>query len=195
MKLIFTQGNPGLEYTNSRHNVGFLISDALAKEHSATFKASSKFFAEVAEFTKDGEKVLIAKPATFYNETGRSFTALKQFYKLENSDILIIHDELALPFGTLRSRIGGADAGNNGIKSINTHGGGSTARLRVGVGNELRVRMGDTDFVLGKFSKDEQKILASTIIPKCLEIIQEFINDNHTVTSHTLTKKHPNTEE
>lgn len=187
MKLIFTQGNPGPEYTNSRHNIGFFIADTLAREHSATFKASSKFFAEVAECTQDGEKVLIAKPTTFYNETGRSFTALKQFYKLGNNDILIIHDELALPLGTLRSRIGGSDAGNNGVKSINTHGGDSTARLRVGVGNELRSRMGDTDFVLGKFSKDEQKILTSTIVPKSLEIIQAFIAGNHTVTSHTLT--------
>lgn len=186
MKLIFTQGNPGKEYDGTRHNVGFLIADALATEHSTAFKASTKFFAEIAEYSDSGEKVIIAKPTTFYNETGRSFTAIKQFYKLEETDVLIIHDELALPFGTLRSRAGGADAGNNGIKSVNTHGGTATARLRVGVGNELRGRMGDTDFVLSKFSKDEQATLKNTILPKCLEIVHEFVADNHTVTSHKL---------
>lgn len=187
MKLIFIQGNPGKEYDGTRHNIGFLIADLLTADKSASFKASSKFFANIAEYTESGEKVIIAKPTTFYNETGRSFTALKQFYKLDNSDILIIHDELALSFGTLRSRIGGSDAGNNGIKSINTHGGDSTARLRIGVGNDLRARMGDTDFVLSLFSKDEQKILKETVIPKCLEIIREFVANNHSITSHTLT--------
>lgn len=186
MKLIFAQGNPGREYDGTRHNVGFLVADILAVRHSTSFKNSTKFFADIAEYSDNGEKVLIAKPSTFYNETGRSFTALKQFYKLDNSDILIVHDELALGFGTLRSRVGGSDAGNNGIKSINTHGGNSTARLRVGIGSELRARMGDTDFVLSRFSQDEQKVLNDTIIPKCLEIIRDFIQDNHTVTSHTL---------
>lgn len=186
MKLIFTQGNPGKEYDGTRHNVGFLIADALVAEHSAAFKTSAKFFAEIAEYSDSGEKVIIAKPTTFYNETGRSFAAIKQFYKLEEADVLIIHDELALPFGTLRSRVGGADAGNNGIKSINSHGGVQTARLRIGVGNELRARMSDTDFVLSKFSKDEQATLKSTIIPKCLEIVREFVANNHIVTSHKL---------
>jgi len=187
MKLIFAQGNLGREYDDTRHNVGFRVADALAEKHSASFKNSARFFADIAEYSDNGEKVLIAKPTTFYNETGRSFTALKQFYKLENNDILVLHDELALPFGTLRSRVGGSDAGNNGIKSINSHGGESTARLRVGIGNELRARLGDTDFVLSRFSVDEQKALKGGVVPKCLEIIREFVADNHTVTSHTLT--------
>jgi len=187
MKLIFAQGNPSPEYDGTRHNVGFMITDILADEHSATFKPSTKFFADTAEYSENGEKVIIAKPTTFYNETGRSFIALKQFYKLENSDILVIHDELALPFGTLRSRVGGSDAGNNGIKSINAHSGDTTARLRVGVGNAFRARMGDTDFVLAHFSQDEQKVLQETVVPKCLEVIQSFVADNHTVTSHKLT--------
>jgi len=186
MKLLFFQGNPGLQFTNTRHNIGFTIADKLARESNAEFKVSSKFFAEIAEVTASGEKVIIAKPTTFYNETGQSLNAIKQFYKLDESDILIIHDELALPFGTLRSRVGGADAGNNGIKSINAHGGAATARLRIGIGNEQRGIMGDTDFVLGKFNKAEQDALDATIIPKCLHLITEFIADSHSVTSHKL---------
>lgn len=187
MKLIFAQGNPGREFDDTRHNIGFRVAEAFAREQDIVFKSSSKFFAEIAEYADNGEKVIIAKPLTFYNETGKSFIAIKQFYKFDSSDILVLHDELALPFGTLRSRIGGSDAGNNGIKSINAHDGDQTARLRVGVGNELRARMGDTDFVLSKFSKDEQADLTSTVIPKCLELIREFIADNHSVTSHRLT--------
>lgn len=186
MKLIFTQGNPGSKFDSTRHNVGFAIADAFAQQAEAIFKPANKFHAEVAEASIDGEKIIVAKPTTFYNETGQSFNAIKQFYKLENEDILVIHDELAIPFGILRSRIGGADAGNNGIKSINSHGGDTTARLRVGIGNEQRAVMGDTDFVLGKFSKDEHDALTKTIIPKSLEIIADFINGSHSVTSHKL---------
>lgn len=187
MKLIFAQGNPGIKFDNTRHNIGFFLVDKLAKQHESGFKNVSKFFSDIAETVINGEKVVIAKPTTFYNETGQSFNAIKQFYKLDKSDILIIHDELALPFGTLRSRVGGADAGNNGVKSINAHGGANTARLRIGIGNDQRSVMGDTDFVLGKFSKDEQATLGDIIIPKCLEIIYNFINNSHTVTSHKLT--------
>jgi peptidyl-tRNA hydrolase, PTH1 family len=187
MKLVFAQGNPGSQFASTRHNVGFMLADEFADQYSTGFKAASKFFADTAETNIEGEKIIIAKPSTFYNETGQSFIAIKQFYKLDNKDILIIHDELAIPFGTLRSRIGGADAGNNGIKSINSQGGDSTIRLRVGVGSDQRAVMGDTDFVLGRFSQDEQAALRKTVFPKCLEIIHDFITDNHEITSHKLT--------
>lgn len=186
MKLIFTQGNPGDKFSSTRHNVGFQLANTLAITHGVDFAYSAKFFAFIAEYSDESEKVLVAKPDTFYNESGRSFAAIKQFYKLENNDILVVHDELALPFGTIRSRVGGSDAGNNGIKSINAHGGDTTARLRIGVGNDLRARMGDTDFVLGRFSADEQSALNDVILPKCLELINHFVAEDHHVTSHTL---------
>ena len=191
MKLIFTQGNPGSKYDLTRHNVGFFVAETLSSGASATFTTQTKFHADIAEFSHVGQKVIIAKPTTFYNETGRSFQAIKQFYKLENEDILVVHDELALPFGTIRTRLGGSDAGNNGIKSINMNGGEETARLRIGVGNDLRTRIGDTDFVLGRFSVEESSELTRTILPKCLEVIYKFIADDHQVTSHTLIDKKP----
>ena len=187
MKLVFAQGNPGPQFENTRHNIGFTIVDRLISEKGTEFKPSTKFLADLAEYSLQGDKVIVAKPSTFYNETGHSLNAIKQYYKLDESDVLIVHDELALPFGTLRSRVGGADAGNNGIKSINTHGGAATARLRIGIGSEQRSVMGDTDFVLGKFNKTEQETFNLIIIPKCLEIISEFVAKNHTITSHTLT--------
>jgi peptidyl-tRNA hydrolase, PTH1 family len=186
MKLIFAQGNPGSQYTNTRHNVGWLVANTLAQQHGADFKHASKFLANIAEGFIDTEKIIIAKPTTFYNETGQSFNAIKQFYKLRETDIIMVHDELALPFGTLRSRVGGADAGNNGVKSINSHGGTHTTRLRIGVGSDQRSVMGDTDFVLGRFTKAEQDALEKTIVPKCIEVINEFISEAHSITSHKL---------
>lgn len=185
MKLIFAQGNPGSQYAKTRHNVGFVIADTLAAQLDTNFKTAGKFFADIAELTISSEKVIIAKPSTFYNETGQSLNAIKQFYKLDNTDILIIHDELALPLGTLRSRIGGSDAGNNGIKSINTHGGTDTSRLRVGIGSELHTRMSDADFVLGHFSKDECTVLSATVLPAALKIVTDFINNDFKHTTHT----------
>lgn len=182
MKLIFTLGNPEDRYQKTRHNIGFQIADTLA----ADFTRHTKFVADIAEITQQGEKILIAKPTTYYNDVGRSLVALKQFYKLEDTDILIIHDELALPLGTIRARIGGSDAGNNGIKSVNMHGGATTMRLRIGVRNELQGRIPDADFVLGKFSKSEQEVIEKTITPKALELIDAFIADSHEATSHTL---------
>lgn len=186
MKLIFALGNPGPDYAHARHNVGWRVLDALAGREGASFAAKPKFFAEIAECSLDGEKVLLAKPTTFYNETGRSLAAIRQFYKLADADILVVHDELALPLGTLRARVGGSDGGNNGIKSINAHGGEATARLRIGVANDLHARMDDADFVLGNFTKDEAEALHATIIPKSLELVQQFIAGEHQPTSHKL---------
>ncbi len=186
MKLIIAPGNFGKEYDNTRHNIGFSVINTFANKYDTAFKQTARFFAYSCECIVDGEKVLLVKPTTFYNDTGRSFAAIKQFYKIDNEDILVIHDELALPFGTLRSRVGGADAGNNGIKSINSNDGSMTNRLRIGISNELRLQMGDTDFVLGRFSKDEQKTLTETLIPKSLEIMDAFVVGNHQVTSHRI---------
>ena len=159
MKLIIGLGNPESRYDGTRHNVGFRMLDSIAREHSVTFQARPKFKVLVAEVTISDERVILAKPTTYYNETGEAMRLIADFYKIDPTDILIIHDELAIPFATIRVRQGGSDAGNNGIKSINAHGGEASSRLRIGVWNELRDRMDDVNFVLGKFSVDEQKTL------------------------------------
>lgn len=191
MKIVFGLGNPGEKYAHSRHNTGFLTVDGFAKQQGMDFKDASKFFAQIAEANIDGEKVLLVKPQTFYNDTGRSYQSVIDFYKVEPTDTLIIHDELALPFGTIRSRLGGSDAGNNGIKSVNQYGGETSARLRVGIANEQRAIMGDVDFVLGRFSREEQEAFESVLLPKLIECIHEFIGDNHIHTSFTLIDKRP----
>lgn len=184
MKLIFGLGNPGKQYTGTRHNVGFDTLDSYAIKQVSGFVLKDKFRAEVAEVSMNGEKLLLVRPHTFYNLVGESLRAIMDFYKIAPEDCLVIHDELALPFGTVRVREGGSDAGNNGIKSVNQHGGQTTMRLRVGVSNEHRTLIGDTDFVLGRFSEEERTRLVRDIQPTLHSLIDDFAAGNLAVTSH-----------
>ena len=189
MKLLFGLGNPGKKYDATRHNVGFMVLDALGQLHNATFTHKPKFAAYLAEIVIEGEKVVLAKPDTFYNEAGRSYRSLLDFYKLNPTDTLVIHDELALPFGTVRVRDGGSDAGNNGIKSVNLHGGEASARIRIGAGNDKRALIGDVDFVLSNFSSDEQHLLVNDITPEVIRLVHAFAAGNHAPTSLKLSDK------
>lgn len=187
MKLIIAQGNPDAKYAATRHNVGWQIVDAYAARLDVQFKPEKKFFADVATVGQGDDKTLLVKPTTYYNETGRSARAIADFYKLDpTTDILAVHDDLALPLGTLRMREKGSDAGNNGVKSLNAHLGEQYHRLRVGVGSELRKQTDDVTFALGRLSADEQQKLDRDVIPKSLEIIDEFRQGTHQITSHAL---------
>jgi len=190
MKIIFAQGNPDDKYASTRHNVGFYFIDELAKKYQVEFTKKPKFHGDIAEITKDGEKILLVKPTTFYNETGQSARLLIDFYKLNPAeDFLVIHDDLALPFGTIRTRKKGSDAGNNGIKSLNAHLGVQYPRIRIGIYNDERDQIDDANFVLSKFKKSETETLQKTILPKVDELITTFISGNHVADSHTLQEK------
>lgn len=176
MKLIFAQGNPGNNYASSRHNTGWRFIDAFAAKHDLKFNSKSKFQADIAEYTTATEKVLLVKPTTFYNQTGQSLRAIIDFYKITARDCLIVYDDLALPIGTIRTRYGGSSAGNNGIKSINTHVGEDTARLRIGIFDPDTP--GDTlDSVLGAFTTAQLDKLSS-LESDVLNIFTDFI-ENH----------------
>lgn len=183
MKLIIGLGNPEQKYDRTRHNIGFMVIDWLAEQAGIQFKEKSAFKSFIAETTVNGEKVLFAKPATYYNGTGEAARAIMNFYKLENADVLIVHDELALPLGTLRVRTGGSDAGNNGIKSLNQHLGEDTTRLRIGVSHEDHAQREKIDIVLGKFNELEMKKLVD-MKPSIISIVHEFINNTHQVTTY-----------
>ena len=171
----------------TRHNVGFIMLDALADAAKTQWKSETKYRADVATLQLQGEKVLLIKPTTFYNETGLAARALVDFYKLTPAeDVLVIHDELALPFGTVRIREKGSDAGNNGIKSLNAHLGPDYARIRIGIWNELRDRMDDAAFVLSVFSKEEQTQLVEKITPTVLTLIDNFVAGTLEPASHKL---------
>lgn len=183
MKLIIGLGNPEERYKNTRHNIGFRVLSEYAKQKGITFQQKDKFRACIAEFEAEGEKIILAKPTTYYNNVGESARLVADFYKIDPKDILVVHDELALPFGTIRTRLGGSDAGNNGIKSITSHLGPETARFRIGIASDLLGHLNDADFVLINFTKSESESLPD-LYKKAADIIDSFIHGNFTVTTH-----------
>lgn len=183
MKLIVGLGNPETRYEDTRHNTGFMALDAFAGKRSVSFGLQKKFKAEVAELTIQDEKILLLKPQTYYNLSGEAVRAAADFYKITPGDVLLIHDELMLPFGTIRTRIGGSDAGNNGIKSINQHMGEGTARIRIGISNSTREHIDDINFVLGKFSSEEQADLPR-LFDLTGKLIEQFASGGFETTTH-----------
>lgn len=183
MKLVFGLGNPEKKYDGTRHNVGFWVLDELAKEWDVRFTLANKFKALVAETMINGEKVMLVKPQTYYNEVGQSARALLDFYTLEPKDILVVHDDLALPLGTLRTRPGGSSGGNNGLKSLEAHIGAETARLRVGTWSEDHHGKDKVGVVLGKLTANEQASL-TTRRAKLTEVIEAFIAGKFEHTTH-----------
>lgn len=176
MKLIVGLGNPEQKYNLTRHNVGFLLLDHIARQHDAVWQDKPKFKATIAELQFGDERALFVKPTTYYNQTGEAVRALTGFYKLSAAqDLLVLHDELALPFGTLRTRLRGSDAGNNGIKSIIAQIDEDFARIRIGVANDLALRMDKADFVLARFNTDEQQELHE-IAQHALRFVEDFVH-------------------
>ena len=149
--LVACLGNPGREYADTRHNVGFMVADELVRRHGASYR--SKFSGDLAELRLDGLRLAVLKPQTFMNESGRSVGAALRFFKVPAEDLLVVHDEVDLEPGRLQARLGGGLAGHNGVRSVAQHlGTPEFARLRVGVGRPER---GDprpvADFVLSPF--------------------------------------------
>jgi len=154
-------GNIGDKYTNTRHNVGFACVDALQSSQSEfeSWQDKKSLFGQISAGTFGQTKVILVKPGTFMNESGKCVRAVMDFYKVPLNKITVVHDELDLPFGQIRTRRGGSSAGNNGIKSIIQHLGEGFGRVRVGINVEHPQAMEKSDFVLAKFSKQEEKPL------------------------------------
>lgn len=162
MKLIVGLGNPGKEYAGTRHNVGFEVVDAFAAPLEATFKLQKDFKAEIAEARIGSEKVLLAKPVTFMNLSGEAVRAIKSFYKLSVEDILLVHDEMDFAPGAFAFSIGSGPAGHNGVESVQEAlATKEIARLRIGVGRPTVETK--ENYVLGRFSKEEQASITSLL--------------------------------
>ena len=177
MKVILALGNPGNKYTYTRHNAGFLVADHLAAQQSAQFSNKPKFSADIAELNMSGEKILLVKPTTYYNEVGTAARALMDFYKLTLADLLIVHDDTDLDFGKIRVRKGGRDAGSNGLKSLHAHIGSDFWHIRIGTDNLLRRQVSTDRFVMMNFNSDELTILKNWTIPTAQTVIHDFLSD------------------
>ena len=151
MRLLVGLGNPGSDYAKNRHNIGFMAVDNIVYRHSfAPFR--SKFQGQLCEGKIAGQKVLILKPTTYMNESGKAVQAAMAFYKLPLEDIIVFHDEMDLAAGKIRMKTGGGHAGHNGIRSIQSHIGADFQRVRLGVGHP-----GDKEKVVGHVLKDFSK--------------------------------------
>ncbi|MEK7266915.1 MAG: aminoacyl-tRNA hydrolase [Pseudomonadota bacterium] len=153
MLLLVGLGNPGEKYRRHRHNVGFMAIDAIAEAHRFG-PARNKFQAEMREGEIAGEKAILLKPQTFMNDSGQSVGAAMRFYKLPPGDVVVFHDELDLAAGKIKAKLGGGNAGHNGLRSIDEHIGNEFRRVRIGIdhpGDKARV----TGHVLGDFAKSD----------------------------------------
>jgi len=169
MKLIVGLGNPGPEYRDTRHNVGFLVADELARRWRLSDAWREKFMALHVRTTVADETVVLAKPLTFMNLSGQAVAGLAAFYKIEPADVLVVTDDVALPLGRLRVRPDGGAGGHNGLKSIIQHfGTPAFPRLRVGIGRGDDVTKGQSrdlaDHVLGRFEAGERETVSAAVL-------------------------------
>lgn len=160
MKLVAGLGNPGPKYAKNRHNLGFMVVDELATKWAAD-PFREKFNGLLSRARRDTGEVVLLKPQTFMNLSGESIQKALAFFKLGLADLIVVHDELDLPFGTLKVKVGGGAAGHNGLKSIAQHcGGPDFVRVRLGVG---RPPQRGADHVLSDFSREECSLLPSVV--------------------------------
>lgn len=167
IKLISGLGNPGPDYAQTRHNVGFWFVDALARSQGGSFKPESKFHAEVCKISLPRsaggkQECWLLKPTTFMNRSGQAIISLAGFYKIPVTDILVVHDELDLPVGTVRLKQGGGHGGHNGLRDIIAHMGDNFLRLRIGIGHPGKGN-DVTAYVLNRPAKQEETLIGEGI--------------------------------
>lgn len=183
MKLIVGLGNPGKEYENTRHNTGFMIIDSYAKKLGVDIN-KDKYNGLYTDVNINGEKVILLKPQSYINLSGEVIRKYVDFYKIDISDILIIHDDLDLDIGTYKIKQKGSSGGHNGLKNIELHlGTQEYKRIKIGISNNKLI---DTkDYVLGKISSDENKKLEEV-----KDIIMNVLDDYFKVDFNTLMSKY-----
>lgn len=157
MKLIVGLGNPGRAYKNTRHNIGFMFIDVLAKQKDTKFRLDRKLKCEITEFRHLDEMVLLIKPMTYMNLSGEAVAAVSRFYSIEPDDIIVVYDDKDLPSGKIRIRRNGSSGGHNGMRSIiDKLGTDQIKRIRIGIGNNDAIDA--RDYVLGKISKTDAAV-------------------------------------
>ncbi len=175
IQLIVGLGNPGQQYEKTRHNAGFWFVDAIARSHGISLKSDNKFHGEVGKGHIDGNEVWLLKPMTFMNKSGQGIAALARFYKIDAENILIAHDELDLPPGTVRLKKGGGHGGHNGLRdTVAQLGTKEFQRLRLGIGHPGHASQ-VSGYVLGKAPAIDQA-LTEGAIDKALDNLSLIIS-------------------
>jgi peptidyl-tRNA hydrolase, PTH1 family len=173
IKIIVGLGNPGPEHVLTRHNVGFWFVDALAARLGGRFRSHTKFQGDICRVPHDGSEITLLKPTTYMNRSGLSIRALSDYLKVPPGEILVVHDELDLPVGDARFKLGGGHGGHNGLRDTITHMGAEFWRLRIGIGHP-----GDKsqviDYVLRRAPKEEEETILTSIATS-LDALQVFL--------------------
>jgi peptidyl-tRNA hydrolase, PTH1 family len=185
-KLIVGLGNIGEKYTNTRHNIGFLVVDNIASRQDANWREQSDLKCYISSFFDGNTKVILCKPTTYMNNSGEAASQVAAFYKLELGDILVVHDELDIDYGKIRLSHSGSAAGHNGIKSLISHIGEDFTRLRIGVGPKVHAEQDSADFVLGKWSNEQQETLPA-VIKEASIMCTEWVASSSNITPETRT--------
>ena len=160
ISLVAGLGNPGREYEKTRHNLGFVVIEAFARKLGLAWKKQAQFEAEIARWDRaPGQTFIFAKPQTFMNDSGRSLRALVAFYKLEPASVVVIYDDLAFDLGHVKVSVTGSAGGHNGVASLLEHLGDGFIRYRLGTGPKQPAQIDLKDFVLGKFTPEQQTIV------------------------------------
>jgi PTH1 family peptidyl-tRNA hydrolase len=184
LKLIVGLGNPGAEYARTRHNAGFWLLDELARRHGGRFRAEGKHQAELARVRIGADEVWLVKPMSFMNRSGGPVSSVLGFYKLTAAEMLVAHDEIDLPSGTVRLKQAGGHGGHNGLRDIIAAQGDNFWRLRIGVGHP-GVKHEVVDFVLTRAGADEQRIIDETIVAGA-DAIEEMLRDGAQIAMNKL---------
>lgn len=183
--LIVGLGNPGKEYDGTRHNIGFDVIETFAQKMEFENWINKKDQHSLQASLRIGSaRVILCKPTTFMNESGRAVRAVQNFYKVDNAKTLVVYDELDINFGQIRTRFGGSNAGHNGIKSITNACGEDYGRVRIGIGPKIHAEMDTADFVLSKFPKEQVAEMPS-LIQEANAILSEFCYGNGELRTET----------
>ncbi len=182
LKLLVGLGNPGAEYHKTRHNVGFMVLEEIAKKNNCIFRESKKLFGTTCTYGTGLEKTRLLMPKTYMNESGKSVRSARDWFNFENHQLIVLVDDMDLPLGKIRVRSKGSSGGHNGLKSIINHLGTSEfKRLKIGIGppsDEQKERKSKTiSHVLGRFSKEEFLII-NFIIKEIINCIESIKSNN-----------------
>jgi PTH1 family peptidyl-tRNA hydrolase len=184
IKLVVGLGNPGAEYARTRHNAGFWLADELARRHGGTFRSEGRHQAQLARVSIGSDEVWLAKPMTFMNRSGGPVSSVLNFYKFAPAQMLVAHDEIDLPSGTVRLKEAGGHGGHNGLRDIIAAQGDAFWRLRIGVGhpgakNEV------IDFVLTRAGADEQRAIDECVVAGA-DAIEEMLRSGAQIAMNRL---------
>lgn len=193
IKLIVGLGNPGPDYTRTRHNAGFWLADEIADDLRCTFSVEKSFSGSVAKARFEGEQIYLAKPQTFMNRSGQCVGALARFYKISAEEILVLHDELDLMPGQVKVKQGGGHAGHNGLRDIQSVlGSANFWRLRLGIGHPRSLKLAQevADFVLHPPRREDQSAI-DACLTRCRAVIPLFLKGDFVRATEQLHRDNP----